>query len=142
MAEIKTKKTKASVAKFISAVSEEGARKDSKTLLTVFKKATGLRPAMWGASIVGYGSYHYKSERSSQEGDWPLTGFSPRKQNLTLYFMPGFKGAQEDLLKRLGKAKTSGGCLYIKRLEDVDLSVLTTMIKTSVAEMKKRYPAD
>jgi len=91
---------------------------------------------MWGTSIIGFGSYHYKSDRSSQEGDWLLTGFSPRKQNLTLYIIPGFKDYQA-LLKKLGKCKTSVSCLYIKRLTDVDISVLEKLIQQSFAFMKK-----
>jgi hypothetical protein len=96
---------------------------------------------MWGSSIVGFGSYHYKSERSSQEGDWPLTGFSPRKQNLTIYIMPGFKD-YGPLLKKLGKHTVSdGSCIYIKHLSDIHLPTLKTIIKKSFVEMKKRYPA-
>jgi hypothetical protein len=93
---------------------------------------------MWGASIIGFGMYHYKSERSAQEGDWPLTGFSPRKQNLTLYIMLVF-GDYKDLLKKLGKHKTSVGCLYINKLEDVDVAVLKQLIKKSYLAMKKKY---
>ena len=139
MAELKTKKNKASVTEFIKSIQDDQKRKDCKALLKIFREATGKRPAMWGTSIVGYGSYHYKSDRSSQEGDWPLTGFSPRKQNLTIYIMPGFK-SYTSLLKKIGKHKISGGsCLYIKKLEDIDIAVLTTLIKKSVAEMKKTY---
>ncbi len=139
MAEIKTLKTKASVSEFIKEVKDEQRREDAKKLLIIFKKATGLTPAMWGSSIIGYGSYHYKSERSTQEGDWPLTGFSPRKANLTVYTMPGFK-SYTALLKKLGKHKVSGGsCIYINKLSDIDVATLTTIIKDSVREMKRRY---
>lgn len=139
MAELKTKKTTASPAKFIASVKDEEKRKDAKQLLKIFAAATGMKPVMWGQSIVGYGSYHYKSERSRQEGDWPLTGFSLRAQNLTIYIMPGFKEMQP-LLKKLGKHTVSGGsCIYIKRLSDVHTPTLKTIIKKSVAEMKKRY---
>ena len=93
---------------------------------------------MWGSSIVGFGMYHYKSERSSQEGDWPLTGFSPCAQNLTVYIMPGFK-KYGTLLKKLGPHKTSVGCLYIKKLDDVDRKVLFELVKTSVRNMRKKY---
>jgi len=93
---------------------------------------------MWGSSIIGFGSYHYKSEKSRQEGDWMLTGFSPRKQNLTLYVMPGF-GDYQDLLKDLGKHKTSVGCLYLNKLADVDLVVLEKLIKKSFAAMKAEH---
>ena len=90
---------------------------------------------MWGDSIVGFGSYHYKSERSTQEGDWPLVGFSPRKANLTLYVMVSIKKS-DPLLKKLGKYKASGGCLYINKLADVDQKVLSTMVKKSYKQMK------
>lgn len=90
---------------------------------------------MWGTSIVGFGSYHYKSERSSQEGDWPLTGFSPRKQSLTIYVMPGFEHYQE-LLEKLGKHKTSKSCLYINKLSDVDMDILKKIIEKSYLHMK------
>ncbi len=138
MAEIKTKVTKASVLDFLKGVADPEKRKDSLALLKLFKEVTGETPKLWGSAIVGFGSYHYKSERSTQEGDWPLTGFSPRKQNLTIYIMPGFKtyGA---LMKNLGKYKTSVGCLYIKRLADVDTKILSKLITQSVKDMKKKY---
>ena len=139
MAELKTKKTNASVTKFIAAVEDEKKRKDCKELLKLFKNATGMKPKMWGTSIIGFGSYHYKSERSCQEGDWPLTGFSPRKANISIYIMPGFKNYQ-NLLTKLGKHKVSkGSCLYIKKLEDIDTKLLTKLIKDSVKVMQKRY---
>ena len=139
MAELKTKVSNASVVSFIKSVESEEKRKDSLTLLKLFKEATGEKPKLWGTSIIGFGSYHYESERSTQKGDWPLTGFSPRKQNLTLYIMPGFK-EYGDLLAKLGKHTVSGGsCVYIKRLTDIDTNVLTKLIKRSVADMKKKY---
>lgn len=139
MAELKTKKTSASVSAFLASVEPEERRRDSKALLSVFKEATGLKPAMWGESIVGFGSYHYESTRSAQKGDWPLTGFSPRKAALTVYIMPGFKTYAE-LLTKLGVYKISGGsCIYIKRLSDIHLPTLKKLIKQSVADMKKRY---
>ena len=139
MAELKTKKTTVSPLTFIASVKDEEKRKDAKQLLKIFKDATGMQPKMWGAAIVGYGQYHYKSERSSQEGDWPLTGFSPRVANLTVYIMPGFKGMQP-ILKKLGKHTVSGGsCIYIKRLSDIHEPTLKAIIKKSVAEMRKRY---
>lgn len=138
MAEIKTKRTKASVSAFIESVDEKR-RADAKQLLKIFKDATGMKPAMWGTSIIGYGSYHYKSERSTQEGDWPLTGFSPRKANFTVYIMPGFK-KYGSLLKKLGKHKISGGsCIYIHKFSDIDAPILKQIIKLSVDEMKKKY---
>ncbi len=138
MAELKTKVTKESVVTFLKGVKSEEKRKDSLQLLKIFKKATGLTPKLWGTSIVGFGSYHYESERSTQKGDWPLTGFSPRKQNLTVYIMPGFTGYSE-IMKGLGKYKTSSSCLYFKKLADINEVVLTKLISKSVEDMKKKY---
>lgn len=141
MAELKTKKTKASVREFIDAIEDSQKRDDARALLKIFKDVTKKQPVMWGSSIIGFGQYHYKSERSSQEGDWPLTGFSPRKQNISIYIMPGFSKYQS-LLKKLGKYKVSGGsCLYIKRLEDVDVRVLKELILDSVRVMQQRHRA-
>lgn len=137
MAELKTKKTKASVAAFIEKVPDATKRKDAKELLKIFKDITGEKPAMWGQSIIGFGQYHYKSERSAQEGDWPIAAFSPRKDALTLYVMMGFK---ETLLKKLGKHKRSKGCLYIKRLSDIHLPTLKKIISENVSVMRKKYP--
>jgi len=139
MPEIKTKVTQKSITAFIKSVENVERKKDSLALLKLFKEATGFTPKLWGTSIIGYGSYHYESQKSTQKGDWPLTGFSPRKQNLTIYIMPGFKEHGE-LMEKLGKFKTSVSCLYIKRLSDVDTKVLVTFIKCSVKDMKKRYP--
>lgn len=139
MAELKTQRNKASVAQFIASVEDEERRKDSKTLLKIYKDVLKIKPEMWGTSIIGFGSFHYKSERSKQEGDWPLTGFSPRKQNLTIYIMNGPK-KYPDLLSKLGKFKMSAGsCLYVKRLSDIDTKVLQKIIKSSVADMKKLH---
>lgn len=141
MAELKTQKNRANVLAFINAVADPVQKQDALTLLKMMKKVTGEKPVMWGESIVGFGEYHYKSERSTQEGDWPLTAFSPRKQNLTVYIMHGFKG-HEALLKKLGKHKISGGsCLYIKRLSDIDLPTLKKIIALGYKTMKKRYAA-
>jgi hypothetical protein len=143
MAELKTKVTEASVRNFIDKVPDKAKKQDSLTLLKLFESVTGEKPKMWGSSIVGFGSFHYKSERSSQEGDWLITGFSPRKQNLTLYIMPLYiSGADySELLKKLGKHKASGGCLCINKLSDVDLNILKQLIKKSYLAMKKRYKA-
>ena len=139
MAELKTQKNSASVKDFINAVEDEQKRKDAHELVKIFTEVTKEKATMWGTSIIGFGQYHYKSERSKQEGDWPLTGFSPRKQNLTLYIMSGFS-EYKDLIKKIGKHKVSGGsCLYIKRLSDIDIDVLKELIKKSVAGMKKKY---
>jgi hypothetical protein len=136
MAELKTKATDQNSKDFLNQVEPEQKRVDSFALLEMFTKITGEKGVMWGTSIVGFGKYHYKSERSSQEGDWPLVGFSPRKQNLTLYIMTGIKKG-EVLLNKLGKHKSSGGCLYINKLSDVDLSVLGELIKMSFEYMRK-----
>jgi hypothetical protein len=112
-------------------------RKDSLHLLKMFSDITKEKPAMWGPSIIGFGTYHYKSERSTQEGDWMLTGFSPRKQNISLYIMPGVS-KYKSLLEKLGKHKLStGSCLYINRLSDIDEKVLKELIKVAYADMKK-----
>lgn len=137
MSSLKTLVNDASVTDFIESVTDETKRKDSYVLLKLFEKITGEKPKMWGTSIIGFGSYHYKSERSKQEGDWPLTGFSPRKQNLTLYIMSGFED-QTDLLKNLGKHKISVGCLYINKLSDIDMAVLEKIIKKSYIHMKEK----
>ncbi len=137
MAELKTVPTKNSIKKFLDNVENEKKREDSYALLKLFKKTTGEKPVLWGNSIIGFGKYHYKSERSAQEGDWPLTGFSPRKQNLTIYIMPGF-GDLSDLLNKLGKHKTSVSCLYINKLEDVNIGILEKIIQKSVKEMRHR----
>jgi hypothetical protein len=134
---IKTLVYDASVNDFIEAVPDETKKQDSFKLLEMFTRLTGEQPKMWGTSIIGFGQYHYKSERSKQEGDWPLTGFSPRKQNLTLYIMLGFKNYQA-LLHNLGKHKTSVGCLYINKLADLDQKVLEKLIKASYVAMKKK----
>ncbi len=138
MAELKTKVNNASVTNFINSVTSKTKRKDSFDLLELFKKITGEEPKMWGTSIIGFGKYHYRSERSKQEGDWPLTGFSPRKQSLTIYIMSGFDSYQT-LLKNLGKHKNSVSCLYINKLTDVDMKILEAIITKSYADMKTRY---
>jgi hypothetical protein len=130
VADLKTKPTGVSVKKFLDGIEDERKRKDSRAIVKMMEKITGKKPKMWGPSIVGFGSYHYEYA-SGREGDWPLTGFSPRKQALTLYIMSGFK-QYDALLKKLGKFKTGKACLYVKKLEDVDQSVLTELIRRSV----------
>ncbi|MGI9201537.1 MAG: DUF1801 domain-containing protein [Woeseiaceae bacterium] len=137
MAELKTKQNNASVTSFLAAVDDKEQRSDSKKLAKMMRAATGSRAKMWGSSIVGFGSYHYKYARG-QEGDWPLVGYSPRKQNLSIYIMAGFKGSDK-LLAKLGKHKTGKSCLYIKRLADVDENVLNTLIEKSVKHMRSKY---
>jgi len=134
-ADVKTKKNEASVEGFLNSVKDEQTREDCFEILKMMKQVTKEEPKMWGATIVGFGSYHYKGA-SGREGDWMLTGFSPRKQNLTLYLMGGFD-VEKDLLKKLGKHKTSVGCLYIKKLDDVDKKVLKELVTESVKKMKK-----
>jgi hypothetical protein len=133
--ELKTKVNNASVEGFLERVEDEAVRRDCFEIMKIMKQVTKEEPKMWGSSIVGFGSYHYKGA-SGREGDWMLTGFSPRKQNLTLYLMHGFD-AHKDLLKRLGKHKTSMGCLYIKKLDDVDKKVLKELVTASVKRMKQ-----
>ena len=137
MAENKTKPGKASVAQFLNAIDNDRRRSDAKAVAAMMRKATGKRARLWGTSIVGYGSYHYKYD-SGREGDWALVGFSPRKQNLAIYIMPGF-GQFDALMKRLGKYKTGKSCLYINKLDDVDQDVLQQLIERSVKVMRDRY---
>ena len=137
MSALKTVVTNASAESFLAAIPDETKRSDSMELLRLFTKVTGEQPKMWGTSIVGFGQYHYKSERSSQEGDWMLTGFSPRKQSLTLYVIAGFDDLQ-DLLGVLGKHKVSVGCLYVNKLADIDMAVLEKIIAQSYFWMKAR----
>ncbi|MGB5288314.1 MAG: DUF1801 domain-containing protein [Ignavibacteriaceae bacterium] len=136
MAELKTKPTKVDVEKFLKSVIDKKRQEDSFKILELMKKITKEEPKMWGPSIVGFGSYHYKYA-SGREGDFFLTGFSPRKQSLTLYIMSGFK-RYDELMKKLGKHKTGSSCLYINKLEDVDLKVLITLITESVKYMKNK----
>jgi hypothetical protein len=129
MSQNKTVPTGESVEQFLNSIESEQKRKDSFTLLELLKEVTGLEPAMWGASIVGFGSYHYKYA-TGREGDSILIGFSPRKQNLTIYNMGGFE-QYSDLAKKLGKYTTGKGCLYIKTLGDVDISVLKGLLQVA-----------
>ena len=133
--EIKTQVNDASVTKFIDSVTDEGKRNDAFEILKLMKQVTKAEPKMWGTSIIGFGSYHYKGA-GGREGDWMLTGFSPRKQALTLYLNHGFE-AHADLLKKLGKYTTGMGCLYIKKLDDVDRKVLKELVQASVKRMKQ-----
>ena len=138
MAENKTKPTKASVTGFMNSIEDPQKRSDARKVAAMMRKATGKRARMWGPSIVGFGTYHYKYD-SGREGDFMITGFSPRKQALSVYIMPGFSGF-ESLMKKLGKYKTGKSCLYIKRLSDVDGTVLGELIRGSVRHMREAYP--
>jgi len=137
MADLKTTVNKASVTAYLKSVDDEQKRKDCREVIALMREITGKRPKMWGSSIIGFGSYHYRY-RSGREGDWPLTGLSPRKQNLTIYIMPGFS-RYASLMKKLGKYKTGKSCLYVKTLDDVDRGTLRQLIARSVADMKKMY---
>jgi len=130
LAEIKTKPTSASVEDFINTIKDEQKRKDSFVVLEMMKKATGEEPVLWGSSVIGFGSKRYKSPTSGREVDWLRIGFSPRKANLSLYISVGIK-EHDAALKKLGKHKTGVGCLYINKLEDIDIKVLKGMIDAS-----------
>ncbi len=137
MAANKTKPTKASVTEFINSIEDSDKRADARKVAAMMRKATGKRAKMWGPSIVGYGTYHYKYD-SGREGDFMITGFSPRKQALTVYILAGF-GRYDALMKKLGKYKTGKSCLYVKRLSDIDEEVLERLINESVRYMRENY---
>lgn len=137
MAEIKTQPTKVSVTDFINSIDDREKRSDARKVAAMMRRATGKRARMWGTSIVGFGTYHYKYA-SGREGDFFLTGFSPRKQALTVYIMAGFSRFDR-LMKKLGKHKKGKSCLYVKRLADVDQGVLEQLINESVKFMRKNY---
>jgi hypothetical protein len=137
MAEMKTKQTDESVTKFLNTVIDETKRKDCFEIIEMMKQVTGLLPKMWGPAIIGFGSYHYKYE-SGREGDMCIIGFSPRKQNITLYV----KATAEEsnaLLNKLGKYKTGKGCLYINKLSDVNTDILKKIIKAGFNTMTNKY---
>ncbi|MDP5170669.1 MAG: DUF1801 domain-containing protein [Bacteroidia bacterium] len=136
-AQNKTQKTELSVREFLDSVEPAQRREDSLMLLSLMEELTGMEAKMWGASIVGFGDYHYQYE-SGREGDFFKVGFSPRKQNLTLYIMPGFD-RYEDLMAKLGIFKTGKSCLYLKKLEDVNAEVLRELIVESVRYMNEKY---
>jgi Domain of unknown function (DU1801) len=138
VAEIKTRKTAVSVKDFIATVKNETRRKDTLTLVKLFTRITGWKARMWGPTIIGFGSYHYKYE-SGQEGDSIATGFSPRTANLVLYVSRNFP-ANKALLAKLGKAKTGKSCTYVNKLTDIDLDVLEKMIRNGVVELRKKWP--
>ncbi len=136
MAELKTKETAASVKDFFSEIADEKVRQDCEKISALMEKATGAKPKMWGASIVGFGNRHLKSA-AGREVDWMEIGFSPRKANLTLYLNIG-EGWDEDLLSELGKHKLGKGCLYFKRLSDVKETILEKLIENSVENMRRK----
>ena len=135
MGDPKTRPTDQDVELFLDSIVDAQQRQDSRTIVEIMRAITGKAPRMWGDGIVGFGSYHYRYA-SGREGDWPLTGFSPRKQNLTLYLSYGFDQHSE-LLERLGKYKVGKACLYLKRLDDVDLTALRELIRKSVEQVTR-----
>jgi hypothetical protein len=135
MAELKTQENDSSVEDFLNSVDDERKRQDSYAILELMRKVTKLEPKMWGDSIIGFGNYHYRYA-SGREGEWFLTGFSPRKRTLTLYIMSGF-AEYDSLLADLGKYTTGVSCLYIKKLEDVNLKILRKLVTQSVKHMSK-----
>lgn len=138
MAKNKTIETQTSVADFLTAIKEETRRNDCSTMVKLITKHTELKPKMWGTSIIGFGSYHYKYE-SGHEGDAPLIGLSPRATAITLY-LSNVK-EKEDLLKKLGKHKLGGGCVYIQKLEDINTGILTKLIDHSIKHLRTKYPS-
>jgi len=138
MAELKTKPTGASVEAFFDSIADEQRREDCRAIAKMMQKATKARPAMWGSSIVGFGTLNY-TYASGREVEWMMTGFSPRKQNITLYIMAGFD-KYDDLMAKLGTYSCGKSCLYIKRLSDVHVPTLTKLVESSVKHMRKRYP--
>lgn len=139
MSEIKTKPSGLDIDEFLMSIEPEQKRKDSIELKKLFESVVSEKASLWNNNMIGYGSYHYKSDKSKQEGDWPLTGFSPRKQNITIYIMSGAAN-YKDLLDRLGKYKiSSGSCIYINKLGDINTDVLKEIISASVSDMKKTY---
>ena len=137
MSEIKTKPIDFDIDKFLMSVEPEKKRVDSIELKKLFDSVVKEKASLWNNNMIGYGSYHYKSDRSKQEGDWPLTGFSPRKQHIAIYIMSGVNN-YKDLLSKLGKYKiSSGSCIYVNKIEDINPDVLKEIISTSVSDMKK-----
>jgi hypothetical protein len=134
VAELKTKPTAESVSAFLEKIADEGRREDCLAVVDIMRDVIKEEPKMWGGSIVGFGRYHYKYQ-SGREGEWMITGFSPRKGDLTLYIMPGFEPFA-DLMKRLGKYKTGKSCLYVKKLADVNVKVLKELVTKSVDKME------
>lgn len=139
MAELKTQQNDRNVIEFINSFADSAQkRQDSFELLKLMTDFTGFEPKMWGPSIIGFGMYHYKSERSRQEGDWPLVGFSPRKAAISLYVYSGCTG-QEEMLKDLGKFKMGKGCIYVKKLSDINQETLKKLIKSTINFLQNKY---
>ena len=140
MSELRTKQNDADVEAFLGAVGNDRRREDSFTVLELMKRITGEEPRMWGAAIVGFGSYRYRYA-SGRTGEWPRIGFSPRKQSLTVYVMPGFS-RYDELLSRLGKHRTGKSCLYINKLADIDMGVLEDLMGSALDAMREKYPEE
>jgi hypothetical protein len=139
MAELKTKQTSADVIDFINSFADaEQKRQDSFELLKLMQEFTGFEPKMWGSTMIGFGSYHYKSERSKQEGDWPLVGFSPRKAAISLYVFTGLP-EHEHLLKDLGKFKMGKACIYVKKISDINLDALKMIMGETIGFLQSKY---
>jgi len=138
-ADNKTKATEVDPADYIATVEPEKKQADAEDLLSFFNRVTGLPPKMWGPSIIGYGRYHYKYE-SGREGEFMMTGFSPRKQNLSIYILPGYRyDTMQEKLGRLGKHKIGKSCLYINKLADVDIDVLEEIVREGLDYMRANY---
>ena len=140
MTQLKTRPTTRSVKQFVDSVTNERRREDCRAVMKLMTELTGKRPKLWGSSLIGYGSYTYVNT-TKKPAQWPLVAVSPRKQDLTVYIMPGFSD-YGPLLEKLGKHRTGKSCLYIKRLEDIHLPTLKQLIKRSIADMKRRYDVD
>ncbi len=140
MPELKTRPTEVDVSTYLDSIEEDGRRADCRALATLMERVTGCPPVMWGSSIVGFDSYHYRYP-SGHEGDYCIVGFSSRKSGLSIYLLAGYEDAEaQSLLAQLGKHKTGGSCLYLKRLSDVQLPVLEQLVTRSVTAIRRRYP--
>ena len=138
MTELKTKQNESSVNDFIEKIEDPEKKKASKQIMKILETISKNKAKMWGDSIIGFGKYHYKY-KSGREGDWMRIGFSPRKQNLTLYIMDGFEKYSE-LMEKLGKFKTGKSCLYIKKMQDIDINILKELVAESLLHMEKLFP--
>lgn len=137
MAELKTQPSEQDIDTFLAAVEDEKRREDCRTVVALMAEVTGEAPRLWGGSMIGFGSYHYVYD-SGREGDWFLTGVSPRKQSLTLYILPGHE-RYPDLMERLGRCRTGKSCIYVKSLEDIDTEVLRELVERSVRHLRETY---
>jgi hypothetical protein len=142
MGEIKTRVTDLDIDTYLNSIEPEKRKVDSIELKKIFDSTISEKATLWNNNMIGYGSFHYKSDKSKQEGDWPLIAFAPRKQNITIYIMPG-ANKYENLIAKLGKVKLSAGsCIYINKMADIDKNVLKELIAVSVADMKKKHGID